>query len=169
MGQFSWLDCKTREQVLDDVRRDVFVLVPKEFGGGHIKEKCYDGYGNFGEYDIYELVAIWNRETATKENMREPKREEWGIGEDADRWFASAHKRYLADVEKLELFKEGIPEEAMVELYGENYLRLIGINIACYDEQNAALAYPIKITHDPEAIYEDCGPSDSDPNQGWQY
>ena len=41
MGQFSWLDCKTGEQVLDNVRRKVYVLVPKEFGGGHIEENCY--------------------------------------------------------------------------------------------------------------------------------
>lgn len=61
MGQFSWLDCKTQEQVLDDVCRDVYVLVPKEFGGGHIKETCYDGYGRFGGRDVYALVAQWNK------------------------------------------------------------------------------------------------------------
>ena len=61
MGQFSWLDCITKEQIIDDKTRDVYVLIPKEFGGGHIKETCYDGYGNFGGYDIYDLVATWNR------------------------------------------------------------------------------------------------------------
>ena len=61
MGQFSWLDCKTKQQIIDDKRKDVFVLVPKEFGGGHIKETCYDGYGHFGGYDIFDLVADWNR------------------------------------------------------------------------------------------------------------
>lgn len=117
MGQFSWLDCKTGEQVLDDVQRDVYVLVPTDFGGGHIKETLYDGYGRFGGRDVYALVAQWNVP-------------EKCIGDDA------------AD-------------------------RCIGIDIACYDEQNASLRFPIKITHDSEAVYEDCEPSKSDPYQGW--
>lgn len=117
MGQFSWLDCKTGEQVLDNVERDVYLLVPKEFGGGHIEEHLYDGYGRFGGRDAYGLVAQWNA----------PDR---CIGNDeADRY--------------------------------------VGIEIACYDEQNAALRFPIKITHDPDAVYEDCRPSPNDPNQGW--
>ncbi len=49
----------------------------------------------------------------------------------------------------------------------EEHDRLIGIRIACYDEDNAKLKYPIKITHDPLAVYEDCKPSLSDPWQGW--
>ena len=117
MGQFSWLDCKTGEQVLDDVRRDVYVLVPKEFGGGHIKEEGYDGYGRFGGRDVYALVAQWNK-----------------------------------------------PEKCIGDDEADRY---VGIDIACYDEQNARLRYPIKITHDCEAVYEDCEPSKSDPNQGW--
>ena len=54
----------------------------------------------------------------------------------------------------------------MLEKYGQDYLRLIGIDIACYDDQNNALEYPIKITHDEYAVYENCNPSDGDPNQG---
>lgn len=117
MGQFSWLDCKTREQVLDDVERDVFVLIPQEFGGGHLKESCYDGYGHFGGRDVYALVAGWNMPESITGNDEED--------------------------------------------------RLLGIEIACYDKDNRALKYPIKITHDPLAIYEDCEPSDGDPDQGW--
>ena len=64
MGQFSWLDCITGEQVVNNKRRDVYVLVPKEFQseyGVRIKETCYDGYGHFGGYDVFDLVADWNR------------------------------------------------------------------------------------------------------------
>ena len=167
MGEFSWLDCKTGEQVLSRVRRDVYVLVPKEFGGGHIVESCYDGYGVFGGEDVYALAATWNKGTATRENMREPRREEWGEGEDAQRWFESAHRRFEANAERLEMFKNGVPEEAMRDLYGDGWLRSIGIDIACYDDQNEALEYSIKITYDQEAVYEDCNPSRSDPDQGW--
>lgn len=119
MGQFSWLDCKTGEQILDNVSRKSYVLVPKEFGGGHIEEHCYDGYGRFGGRDVYALVAEWNRPDLC-------------IGDDEED-------------------------------------RYIGIGIACYDEQNASLKYPIKITHDENAVYEECEPSLSDPDQGWKY
>lgn len=61
MGQFSWLDCNDSSQILDNHKEDVYVLIPKEFGGGHIHEECYDGYGNFGGNDIYDLVVDWNR------------------------------------------------------------------------------------------------------------
>lgn len=118
MGQFSWLDCITNEQIIDNKRRDVFVLIPAEFGGGHILEQYYDGYGNFGGCDVYALVARWNRADLCN-----------------------------GDTE---------------------HDREIGIDIACYDEDNEALKYPIKITHDAGAIYEECAFSPADPNQGWE-
>jgi len=46
--------------------------------------------------------------------------------------------------------------------------RRIGIDIACYDEPHSKLKFPIRITTDPDAKYEDYeGFSESDPNQGW--
>ena len=38
--------------------------------------------------------------------------------------------------------------------------------MACYDEDNFALKYPIKITTE-EMDYGDVPPSEVDPNQGW--
>lgn len=63
-------------------------------------------------------------------------------------------------------FANNVPDNVMKEKYGRNYLREIGIDIACYDEDNAVLKYPIKITT-KEMEYEDVKPSLSDPNQGW--
>lgn len=140
MGQFSWLDCKTGEQVLDDVCRKVYVLVPKEFGGGHIMETCYDGYGRFGGHDIYELVVDWNREHL-EEYQNDP----------------SFECNWLQNCESVAAAFETMKK------------RDIGISIACYDKDNARIKYPIKITHDPSAVYEDCGPSKSDPDQGWNH
>lgn len=45
MGQFSWLDSVTGEQVIDNRRRTSYLLIPQEFGGGHLEEPCYEGYG----------------------------------------------------------------------------------------------------------------------------
>lgn len=117
MGQFSWLDCKDKSQIVNDRLENVYLLVPKKFGGGHILETCYDGYGRFCYQDVYALVAEWN-----------------------------CPKRCNGETE---------------------HDRIIGIEIACYDEDNAKLKYPIKITHDSTAIYEDCEYSPADPAQGW--
>ena len=158
MGQFSWLDCKTGEQVLDDVFRDVYVLIPRRFGGGRIVEHCYNGYGEFGGLDIYELVATWNK-GMIPEILRRA---------DAGAWEYDIDEAERAAL--MEFYDTRDPEDWYEESYTAMYdgeLRDIGIIMACYDRDNASLEYPIKITHDAGAIYESCGPSDRDPNQGW--
>lgn len=144
MGQFSWLDCKTEEQIVDNYSRDVYVLVPKDFGGGHIKETCYDGYGHFGAHDIYDLVADWNKGFIP--NVLAQKQA----------WKCSISEK---DEENLKAFAAGNPIDCEK--------RWLGIILACYDEDNERLMYPIKITHDANASYEACGISKSDPYQGW--
>lgn len=141
MGQFSWLDCLTGEQIIDDKERDVYVLVPKEFGGGHIKETCYDGYGNFGGHDIYDLVVDWNKDYLDCV--------------DKQTWQCDWVKTIEDDLIRVE--------------NGQLEKRHVGIGLACYDKDNARLRFPIKITHNPKAVYEMCEPSKSDPNQGWEY
>ena len=101
MGQFSWIYSDTHKQLLDDVYADTYLLVPKPFQekyGKAIHEGCYDGYGNFGRYDVYELVALWNRENLPSKTraLHLPKVEEYGG---------------LFDSEKEELRKKGVTEE----------------------------------------------------------
>ena len=215
MGQFSWLDCIDGSQIRDNWRRDVYVLVPADFGGGHLKEELYDGYGRFGNGkpvrldgtltgadfhtdDIYELVAIWNREflgdfkpckdvptdfmrygglwASDMEALRKQGKTEEDIRQldEAERrkHFDADVRRFNRDCDRMKDFANGLTEDELRAKYGwsrgdNSHTRLIGIFIACYDEDNERLRYPIKITHDPNAVYEDCGPSLSDPNQGW--
>lgn len=171
MGQFSWIDCKNKERaILDGERVDTFVLVPEEFGetyGLHIKEPCYDGYGHFGEFDAYELVALWNRDHIGIENLIKPERSMWSNDTLGEEFFNKGIEHYERKCERLNDFIKGSSYETMEVKYGKYFLREIGIDIACYDEQNAALEYPLKITHDPDVVYEDCEPSMGDPNQGW--
>lgn len=159
MGQFSWLDCRTGQQIVDNKRKNVYLLVPREFGGGHIKETCYDGYGHFDNYDVFDLIADWNREFLSENpdfvfpySKTKVKDKDW--------------YEFYAD---LTLTREEVVEKTK-EKIGKDwfYWRFIGIALACYDEDNEALPFPIKITYDETAKYEWNAPSDSDPNQGWE-
>lgn len=194
MGQFSWIYSDTHKQLLDDIYADTYLLVPKLFQekyGKAIYEGCYDGYGNFGRYDVYELVALWNRENLPSETraLRLPKVEEYGGLFDSEKeelrkkgmteeeikkadaekqqeYCDKAILRYKKVLLRNKDFANNVPDNVMKEKYGRNYLREIGIDIACYDEDNAVLKYPIKITT-KEMEYEEVAPSLSDPNQGW--
>ncbi len=175
MGQFSWMDCKNPQRaILNGVKRNSYVLIPHEFWntyGIRIEEKCYGGYGRFGGYDVYELVALWNREHICVENLRDemPTRDQYQDGEDGDESYARGVRMYVMRRRRLEDFVKHVPDAVMLERYGQDWLREIGIDIACYDEQNAVLRYPIKITHSGKELYEACEPSLGDENQGWGY
>lgn len=152
MGQFSWIYSDTRRQVLDNREADTYLLVPKPFQekyGRAIHETCYNGYGDFGGYDVYDLIPEWNKDMIP-EIVRRMKNGTWhSSGSDSD-------------IENLMNYYEGKP-------LTENYeLRYLGIAMACYDEDNAALEYPIKITS-MELDYDSVAPSLSDPNQGWEH
>lgn len=170
MGQFSWLDCKNKVYpIRDNVYEPVYVLVPKEFkekyadkDTGYIKEDCYDGYGRFGKYDIYDLVVDWNK-TNLEDYLRLSKvsKEDWQIN--VARMYANGKTdKDIQDFIDIKVCNGTLPSYLQ-----EDWKRNIGISIACYDEDNARLKYPIKITHNVNAVYEKCKPSLSDPNQGW--
>lgn len=161
MGQFSWLDCVTGERIINNKRKNVYVLVPKGFGGGHIREGIYDGYGHFGGHDIFELVAEWNKEYISCENILHSPHY-MGKGKQNVEWMLNYG---IKDIERsFQLLLKFLNNAPITQ----DEKRSIGIDIACYDEQNASLKYPIKITYDKDAVYEDCKPSDSDPDQGWK-
>ncbi len=67
MGSFSWNKADNLTQI-ENVAYDTRFkfLIPKEFGGGFIKD-TYQDYGRLGtkedgepKYDMYELLAFWN-------------------------------------------------------------------------------------------------------------
>lgn len=149
MGQFSWIYSDTNKQLIDNRKADTFLLVPKPFQekyGKAIYESCYDGYGRFGRCDVYDLIPEWNKEMIP-EIIRRIK--------DGD-WKCSTSEN---DITNLQNYYEGKPITCE--------LRWLGIVMACYDEDNFSLEYPIKITT-KEMEYENVKPSESDPNQGWE-
>ena len=149
MGQFSWIYSDTNKQLIDNRMADTYLLVPKPFQekyGKAIYESCYDGYGRFGRYDVYDLIPEWNKEMIP-EIIRRIK---------AGNWKCRTNEN---DITNLQNYYEGKPITCE--------LRWLGIVMACYDEDNFALEYPIKITT-KEMEYENVKPSESDPNQGWE-
>jgi hypothetical protein len=68
MGSFSWNKADKLTAIENVVYGSSFkFLIPKEFGGGFIKDK-YQDYGYLGtkengepRYDMYELLAFWNK------------------------------------------------------------------------------------------------------------
>ena len=78
MGQFSWRTADTNKALLDEGIRPqkncttkAFLLIPKEFGGGHFfvdndkPGREYDGYGTFFDshgkkHDAYIELSRWN-------------------------------------------------------------------------------------------------------------
>ena len=149
MGQFSWIYSDTNKQLIDNRRADAYLLVPKPFQekyGKAIYESCYDGYGRFGRYDVYDLIPEWNKEMIP-EIIRRIKDGNWKCSTSEN------------DITNLQNYYEGKPITCE--------LRWLGIVMACYDEDNFALEYPIKITT-KEMEYENVKPSESDPNQGWE-
>lgn len=148
MGQFSFLYANTdnKKAMLDDVVADSYLLVPPPFQskyGKAIKETCYDGYGNFGKYDVYDLIIEWNKDFIPM------------IIKQRNGKVADGKDMYINDLMN---YYEG--KEISVPL------RYLGIDIACYDEDNESLPFPIKITSVP-CEYDSVGASEGDPNQGW--
>lgn len=64
MGFFSWITSDTNKSISNAYTKrgalPVYLLIPKEFGGGAIYEDDYEGYGEFGGEDAYDLLAQWN-------------------------------------------------------------------------------------------------------------
>lgn len=68
MGSFSWNKADKLTDIENVASGTTFkFLIPKEFGGGFIKD-IYQDYGYLGtnengepKYDMYELLAFWNK------------------------------------------------------------------------------------------------------------
>lgn len=75
MGSFSWKRADTLTTIDNVAYNTPFkFLIPKEFGGGFIKDR-YQDYGYLGtkddgtpKYDMYELQAFWNKPNLVKYN-----------------------------------------------------------------------------------------------------
>lgn len=151
MGSFSWLKADDLTNIENIAYGATFkFLIPKEFGGGFIKD-MYQDYGYLGrkedgspKYDMYELLAFWNNEmvydpvSLVKDNLQ------------------------YDEVES------GMPMMKEIDQYTDKN-RSIGIDIGCYKDEIDRLKYPLKLVSASfKGCYEDLDkPSYGDPNQGF--
>ncbi len=190
MGCYSWMDCCDSKNNIKSTNKTCYVLVPEEFTnvlGERIKENFYDCYGHFGGYDIFELIAEWNKEYLSEDLLEEaPKLEDFGGLYEFEKEDLRKEGKSEAEIEALELaqkqeyfdralarrerlinsmrdYKAGMYADDLELKYGDDWKRTIGI----YIEESEKLPYPIKITYNEDAIYEDCARSERDPDQGY--
>lgn len=162
MGSFSWLKADELTQIRNIAYDAPFkCLIPKEFGGGFIKDH-YQDYGYLGtkengepKYDMYELLAFWNA------HMKMPT---YTNRNDSD-----AHVTYDGSLVKDHLKWDGdFPLLKEIDEYTDKN-RHIGIDVGCYDSEIDLLDFPLKlVSASYKGTYEDCeGKSYNDPDQGF--
>lgn len=192
MGCFSWTYCDSKGAL--KIGDTGYLLIPQEFvekyGSSAIKDSYYDGYGRINGYDVYEVVAEMNKEHLDSTMlMPETPIEKFGglwqyekdelkkkgvsieeiekLDLDAKRsHYESNLRRRNKSIERLIDYKT-MSDEEMDAKWGVIWKREIGIDIACYDEQNERLPYPIKIARSSKSKYEECKASKEDPDQGF--
>lgn len=168
MGCFSWMFADTDNQKRLVMEKPACIICPDN---SIIVEREYEGYGVFGGQDIYDLVADWNREYLSQHPEFVVKQHGSVQGDDG-KLLPFPDKRVdefswyplFADLSKTPA--EITEEMQKQEPYWE--YRHIGIELACYDDQNAALPFPIKVCLKPYYKYEDLPASECDPDQGFE-
>ena len=165
MGYFSWMFADKNNKENLRIGKRAYVLCPD---GAVIIEECYDGYGRFGNYDIYDLVVDWNRKFITTENVKKPNRDDYPAGELGQDSYIFGMRDYERNCKKITDIISGKSSQYMYDEYGPDWKRELGICIACYDEENASLNFPIKIckSYPRNVSYGELPPSKGDPNQG---
>lgn len=108
MGSFSWNKADSLTNIENIAWGMPFkFLIPTEFGGGFIKDK-YQDYGYLGtkedgspKYDIYELLAFWNKAEGLKYEGEFPLMKEIDEHTDHNRGLGIDIGCYAEDILKL--------------------------------------------------------------------
>lgn len=158
MGVFSFLFADTQNTGSLRIGRSAYVVLPD---GTSMYAHYYDGYGNFDERNIFEMVAEWNKDYLSVSNLCKPERSDY---DESD--FQSVMQQYEYSCRRLTDFISGVSEQEMELRYGSDWKMEIGIDVACYDEQNAMLRFPIKICKEEPDNAKNVPASKSDPKQG---
>ena len=162
MGFFSWKFADVEGRL--KVGGSAYIALPDDT---YLKIYCYDGYGHVGFYDIYELVVDWNKDFL-KRNLEGLLSNKIPHESDVDHFDKSLFEKYIEldfdDEAMIDYMRQHPKYKSTCMVY--DWKRELGIYIACYDEDNASLDYPIKITKTDEYMYAELPASEHDPLQG---
>ena len=150
MGSFAWLradkNISKNKQANICYGDKIKVLIPKEFGGGCIEGEYLD-YGlvedsNGKQYDLYELIAIWN---------------------------STEIRNKISEFYHKDIFLKVVGEEGTLDSKINNIIRSYGVRISCYDEDHAKIKFQLNVvSKETETTYAKCNYfSISDPEQGF--
>ena len=166
MGSFSWTRAEATTRRSNLANGDRYkILVPKEFGGGYIKDIYYD-YGevfSYREWDPAAADSAYYRYIDGNGTVHDayPVSDLYGI------------LAYWNDCSNLSFDGESRPQTMNeILLRGRTHdqdNRVAGIHIGCYADNIDALKFPLKLVSPSyKGTYEDCrGRSYGDPNQGF--
>lgn len=126
MGSFTWL--RADKNISENGQANICygekikVLIPNEFGSGCIEGEYLD-YGLLEEadgnqYDLYELVAIWN---------------------------SPELRNKLTELGYQNVNLKAVGEEGTIDSKISGIIRNYGIIISCYDEDHAKIKFPLKL------------------------
>ena len=169
MGSFSWYASDTKRAIRSSNPFPVYALRPD---GEPLLETDYEGYGEFGGEDIYNLVADWNRQYMA-EHPEFVVVQHGGYWDRAKNDFVHNPDKQIREFAWYPVYADLTKtrqdiEQYMKEVHGRATFeyRHIGIELACYDDQNGNLPFPIKLVEKP-VPYAAAGMSYLDPAQGW--
>lgn len=150
MGCFSWMFADKNNKKSLKIGHRGYILTPdNQFI--RTPEGGYEGYGEFFDnnkgkkVDVYELVVDWNRSSLLKvlDNVHE-------IITDFDTMLAMLTEK--GDDVAEEFVKNEVEAGRAPKYLLSDWKRCLGITIACYDEDNQRLPFPIKIVS-----FKNCG------------
>lgn len=175
MGFFSFMTADTNKSITNVHSRygalPVAVLIPKEYGGGYIEERSYDGYGEFGGCDVYDLIADWNYRYINIPDLKKPLREEFTDGKEGQMHYEGAFAEYELICSILADYQAGVKPRRMEKEYGGDWKWELGIYLLM-DENRTCLKYDLKIVElaNKQLAYEEVdGISVDADDQGYFY
>ena len=148
MGYYTWTVANRKEKkTKDGWYSDQCKLAYGGYGAvitpdnKRIEIEHYAGYGIFGREDVYEMVVDWNRDYLKDIFKSMATRHPDGFWGCTLKEIAEAYQ--MRDKKRVAKLAEDLGKEH--PFLRTEWKRNIGITIACYDEDNDALPFPIKI------------------------
>lgn len=154
MGYFTWTDARREPKLLktgDYSKRDKIpyggfakIVCPDDT---EIEESCYEGYGEFGPYNIYELVVDWNKEHLKEifEKLAQKNPKHWGCDLKPLAEAYQSDDMEAVDTEIYNILSLGSQTPVYSPDFNTKWKQAIGIAIVC--DNNEDLPFPIKITN----------------------